>query len=390
MRLWRDRNDWPAWVAGRYLRTTRQDSFVRFLSWTAALGIALGVAALILALSAMTGLQDAIRESAALEVDAARVRLADPESVTQVEAALEPLVGRDRLSVVVEGSAWLVVGGRAHPVPVQGYRGLRSPARDEQAVAPPEPGWVRLTGIETGVQPGEVVELATARPRVGPLGSEPTVVRVRVDSWTVGEPAAYLALGTAERLFGNRRIEVAVEPIEQPETNLTAQIEAALDSVAGAEVHGWQDLEPGLWLALKLEKILVFVAVFLIVLVAVLALVADLYLLIADRRREVGVLQALGAGNRAVRRSFERFGTTIAAAGAVAGALVGVGLAWLLDRGGWIRLPGDSYLLDHVPFTIRILDVAAVTLSSLLLAWLVCRLATFRVGERPPAEVLRR
>lgn len=390
MRLWLDHNGWPAWVAGRYLRTTRQDSFVRFLSWTAGLGIALGVAALILALSAMTGLQDAIRESAAREVDAARVRVADPASVPQVEAALEPLTGPHRLSVVVEGNAWLVASGRAYPVPVRGYRGLRSSSPGEQAVAPPDPGWIRLTGIEAGVGPGEVVELATARPRVGPLGSEPTVVRVRVDSWTVGEPAAYLALETAERLLGNRRIEVAVEPIGQPEMNLTHQIEAALSSVAGVEVHGWQDLEPGLWLALKLEKVLVFVAVFLIVLVAVLTLVADLYLLIADRRREVGILQALGAGDREVRRSFQRFGTTIAAAGAAAGALAGVGLAWLLDRGGWIRLPGESYLLDHVPFTVRLPDVAAVTVSSLLLAWLVCRLATLRVGERRPAEVLRR
>lgn len=387
---WLDDNGWPAWVAGRYLRTTRQDSFVRFLSWTAGLGIALGVGALILALAAMTGLQDAIRRSAAQGVDVARVRLDDPAQVAAVAETLRRVVAAERLSTVVEGNAWLVTDGSVRPVRVRGYRGLRAVMPGGPALGPPEPGRVRLVGFEFGLERDEVVELATARPRVGPLGSEPTVVRVRVDSWAVGEPTAVLALETAQRLLGSRGVEVAVNPSGEPEPHLAAQIEDALVGFPGVSVHGWQDLEPGLWLALRLEKVLVFVAVFLIVLVAVLALVADLYLLIADRRREVGILQALGAGAGGVRRSFQRFGTTIATAGALAGAFVGVSLAWVLDRTGWIRLPGEGYLLEHVPFTVRPLDVLVVTASSLLLAWLVSRLATSGIGSSHPAEVLRR
>lgn len=363
---------------------------MRFLSWTAGLGIALGVGALILALAAMTGLQDAIREATVHGADAARIGVDDSSRLAEVEAVLEPLVGSDRLSTVVEGPAWLAMEGRVRPVRVQGYVGLRSMTAGGPALPPPEPGRVRLVGVEGGLEYDQVVELATARPRVGPLGTEPTVVRVRVDGWSIGEPSAYLALETAQRLLGRRGVEVAVSPTGDSEPGLVEEIEAALKPIPSTTVRGWQDLEPGLWLALRLEKVLVFVAVFLIVLVAVLALVADLYLLIADRRREVGILQALGGGADGVRRAFQRFRTAIAAAGALAGAVLGVALAWTFDRTGWIRLPGEGYLLEHVPFAIRPLDVGVVTSASLLLAWLVCWLATSGVGGRNPAEVLRR
>lgn len=383
-------HDWPTWVAGRYLRTSRQDSFVRFLSWTAGLGIGLGVAALILALAAMTGLQDAIRAAAARNVDAARVSVgASPQQLTEAERLLAQVVGAHRVSRVVEGNGWLVVGSQVLPLRVVGVQRL------DQADAPdrrtPEPDGVRLEGVAASVEPGERVELATARPRVGPLGPEPTVVRVRLEERREGtDPTAVLALETASRLLGIQAVELSVASTGEREPHLTRRIEAALASVPGAEVRGWESLEPGLWVALRLEKVLVFVAVFLIVLVAVLALVADLYLLIADRRHEIGVLRALGARPREIRLAFRRFGLAIAAAGAIGGVIVGVSLAWILDRTGWVRLPGDGYLLEHVPFTVRSLDLLVVTVSSLLLAWLVCLLATGRSGAQSPVKALNR
>lgn len=382
--------DWPSWVAGRYLRTSRQDSFVRFLSWIASVGIGLGVAALILALSAMTGLQDAIRRAAAQDVDAARVSVgASPERLAEAERLLVETVGAQRVSRVMEGNGWLIVGSQVFPLRVVGVRRFESSEGPDRAA--PEPGRVRLVGVGLVLDPGEPIELATARPRVGPLGPEPTVVRVRVEERLEGtDPTAIVALETARRLLGAGGVELAVAPTGEREPHLTRRIEAALEAIPGAEVRGWESLEPGLWVALRLEKMLVFVAVFLIVLVAVLALVADLYLLIADRGREIGVLQALGARPREIRLAFRRFGLVIAAAGAVGGVIAGVSLAWILDRTGWVRLPSDGYLLEHVPFTVRPVDLMVVTASSLLLAWLVCLLATSRSGRRSPVETLRR
>ena len=379
-----NRGHWTRWLAGRYLRTTRRDSFVRFLSWVAGVGIGLGVAALILALSAMTGLQDAIRRTAAEGVDTVRIEVPDADVADRVEAELEPLVGRDRLSRLVEGTGWLVIDGRVSPVKLIGFSGRRDGS------TAPAPGTVHLQGIVTAVGEGEVVELVTARPRVGPLGAEPTVVRVRVERSETGEPTAVVDLGAAQRLLGRRGLQVAIGPGRLPEPELLAQVRQAVTPLAAVEVRGWQDLQPGLWLALRLEKVLVFVAVFLIVLVAVLALVADLYLLIADRRREVGILRALGARAEDLRRVFQVFGTAIAAAGAIGGVIVGVLVAWLLDRTGWVRLPGDDYMLEHVPFTVRGVDVAVITLASLLLAWVVCRLATGGATRDSPIQVLHR
>ncbi len=388
-------SNWPSWIAGRYLRTGRRDSFVRFLSWAAGLGIALGVAALILALSAMTGLQDAIRQEALQDADSARIEIRNLEREAEVRQALQPLVGDNSIARVVEGNGWLISGPSLRPVKIVGYSGwLPRAAAVGNDGAPPALGLVRVSR-PNGVlgEVGEVLELATSRSRIGPLGPEPMIARMRVEGTTavLSEATVYLNLENAQRLLGRSEgVELAVAASTIEDHRLPGRIRSALEEIPGVTVYGWESLQPGLWFALRLEKVLVFFAVFLIVLVAVLALVADLYMLVTDRRREIGILQALGAPQKEIRRAFQRFGLAIAAGGAMGGLVVGLLLAWVLDRTGWIRLPSDGYTLDHIPFVVRPLDVGLIAVSSLVLAWAVCWVATRGSAEASPVEALRR
>jgi len=163
-----------------------------------------------------------------------------------------------------------------------------------------------------------------------------------------------------------------------------------LHASGGGSVETWRDLNRGLFFALRLEKSLMFVAVFLIVVVAALALVSDLTLVIASKQRDVGMLGAMGARPAALQRIFVALGGSLATLGVVAGVAAGWPAAWLLDRYQLLRLPGDVYFLDHVPFLVRPGDLVAVVGATLGLA-LACALwAARRASALTPVEALRR
>jgi lipoprotein-releasing system permease protein len=157
----------------------------------------------------------------------------------------------------------------------------------------------------------------------------------------------------------------------------------------GTDVYTWEDLNAPLLLALRLEKRLTFVAAFLIVLVGSLALVSDLSLIVASRRAEIGILGTMGATIAELRRAFLTLGALLAALGLVAGGILGVVVAALLDRWEVIRMPGEFFLLDHIPFLVEATDVAWIILATLVVALSCCWIGAGRVSGMRPVEALR-
>ena len=165
-------------------------------------------------------------------------------------------------------------------------------------------------------------------------------------------------------------------------------IEALLPE--GGEVRTWEQLNRPLFFALRLEKSVMFVAVSLIVLVAAMALVADLALVITSKRAELGMLATLGATQRRLRWAFLLLGTLIAGAGTLAGAAIGCGAAILLDRYRVIQLPGQIYFLDYLPFRLQASDVLAVLAVTVVLALGSSLFVAQRLDRLQPIEAMRR
>ena len=133
-----------------------------------------------------------------------------------------------------------------------------------------------------------------------------------------------------------------------------------------------------------------FLGVFLIVVVASLALVSGLMLILSAKRREIGMLQAMGAGGAMVRRIFLWLAALLAGAGALAGLTVGALAALALDRWRVLSLPNDVYFLDYVPFDLHPLDAATVVAASLGLVGLCALWSAGRAARLRPVEALRR
>jgi lipoprotein-releasing system permease protein len=390
------RLSFPLALALRYFRSARKDAFVTFLSSVAAAGLALGVAALILSLAALSGFQSALKievmdRSPQIEIELAGVELA---AWAPIEARLASLPGVARTQRVLRGRGWLVRGSHALPVEIVGFEGS-SPRWFPGA--PPQGGGVLVSeamGARWGLAPGAQVTLVSPRPSLTPLGPQP---RARG-----GEVSGFFASSRSEQeervgaswdlvagLFGLDAARLEVEAAGPDESlRLLPQVRSLLPPLA--VVRTWKELNRPLFFALRLERTVMFVAVALIVLVATLALVADISLLIANKQAELGILLAMGATPASLQRTFLNLGLLIGGTGVAGGLGVGIASAAVLDRYRILRLPDEVYFLDHVPFLVRGGDLAAVLAVSVALVLVFTWAAARRAAHLLPVEALAR
>ena len=389
----------PLALALRYLKSTRKDAFVSFLSATAAGGIALGVAALILALAALTGFQELLRGEILARTPQIQVTVEDPDDAEELAAAILALDGVHGVRTLVHGRGWLIAGAAIRPVEIVGHDGP-PPASHFPGV------WGRGRGVYLGdslalawgFTAGEVVEIASSRPTLSPVGPQPRLRRLEVaGTFEVGrtEQSDRIAipLDEADRLFGRRSRDLDVSAGGLDEALAVRPAVEALVAERlgdGGRVASWQDLNRPLFFALRLEKGVMFVAVFLIVVVAALALISGVSLLVSKKSPEIGILRAMGATRASLWRAFLTLGALLAICGMVAGGVVGIVAAWLLDRYELLSLPADVYFVDHVPFAVSALDVFTVLASSLALSLACASYAATRAAALSPIEALKR
>ena len=265
----------PLHVAYRYFKSTRRDAFIRFLSLVTAAGICLGVAALILALAALSGFQDALKGEILARTPEIEVELPPTVEAASVAERLRGLAEIESVQLLVRGRGWLVAGGRARPAELVGYA-------DElptifPAVGGREPGLYLGDRIATawGLQPGDMLEVVSTRPTLTPWGPQPRVRRLSLAGTfatgrTQQKERLALPLDDAVALLGegDRRLLLSVGDLGRA---LVVAASLADKLPEGSQIRTWSDLNRALLFALRLEKGLMFVAVFLIVVAAVLA-----------------------------------------------------------------------------------------------------------------------
>lgn len=412
----------PLVLALRYFRSTRRDAFVTFLSAVAVGAIAVGVFALILSLAALSGFQNLLRSEVLAQTPEIEVELpggATPDEREAAVATMRQVPGVREVRPVVRGQGWLVHAGRAVPADLLGFTGgvpptlagVEGPSAtpgttgvDEPAAAPESPAregapglflssaLARAWGLDPALRP--VVEVVSPRPTLTPAGPQPRIRSLSLAGTFEGgrvveRERAALPLDVAESLLGpgRRRWLVSAGGLE-PALAVARRLEAHLP--AGSRIQTWRELNRPLFFALRLERVFLFLGVSLIVVVASLALLADLALIIANKREDLGVLLTLGTTPRTLRRAFLWLGALLATLGTGVGSFLGVGTAVLLDRLRLLRIPGDVFFVDYIPFLVRPRDVAAILGVTLILALASTLYAAGRAAALDPVEAMRR
>ena len=408
------------WRYTRAGRTGRRNGFISFISGVSMLGIALGVAALIIVLSVMNGFQKEVRDRmlsviAHVELfDAQGAALADWRATAeQARAAAPGMV----LGAAPFASAQVLVA-RGEDMRGALLRGI-SPA-EEASVTPLaaqlqgttfaklKPGeWNIVLGIELarslGVREGDKITVVTPGGQVTPAGIVPRLKQFTVAGtfeaghYEYDSALALIHLDDAARLLrveGATGVQLKLTDA-QAARSVAAQLARALP--ANISVRDWTRTNRNWFDAVQLEKRLMFIILTLIVAVAAFNLVSTLVMTVTDKRADIAILRTLGASPRSIMGIFMIQGATSGIAGTAAGVALGLLVAFnigtlvpALERLlSTSFLPASIYVISHMPSDPQWADIVPIVAISLLLAFVATIYPSWRASRVNPAEALR-
>jgi lipoprotein-releasing system permease protein len=405
------------WRYTRSGRAGRRNGFISFISGVSMLGIALGVAALIIVLSVMNGFQKEVRDRmlsviAHVELlDAGQQALEDwsataalARRVPQVQGAA-PFVAAQALVSRGDAVRGAVVRG-IEPRFEAEVTTLAAQRRD--LFAQLQPGaWRVVLGSELarqlGVVAGDAVTLYAPGGTVTPAGMAPRVKTFTVagtfDSghYEYDSTLALVHLDDAARFFrtgGATGVQLRLADVHQARA-VAAELAATLPT--GLMVRDWTRTNRNWYEAVQLEKRMMFIILTLIVAVAAFNLVSMLVMTVTDKQSDIAILRTLGASPRSIMGIFIVQG----AASGIIGTLAGVGLGLLVAFNidvivpaieqalGVAFLPGSIYLISRMPSEPLAADIVPIVLISLVLSLLATLYPSWRASRVNPAEALR-
>jgi lipoprotein-releasing system permease protein len=353
-------------IARRYLWAARKQAHTAFLSIISMLGLAVGVFVLLISLALLSGLQDQIKSrlissSPQLLIEAVAANTIDDADAIVAEARK---LGMPTIRPLVSGIVW---GANEEE-----RRGRPLRIRSGAPVSDDEIALTRDAAAALGLSTGDTIVVVAPRTRLTPFGPMPIWRKYRIarlDSPAGDERAseATVNMGEAAKLFATGGKPTSIEMYG--EADRAEDVQSALaHRFPDVQVKTWKEINRPLFLALRLEKIVMFVTISLIIFVAALNLISSLSMLILEKRPAVGVLRTLGATERTILTVFLQVGLLIGLTGTILGNAFGIGFAWAANRYHFIPLPSDIYFVAYLPFKVEMSDVIAVNVIAVLLS----------------------
>ncbi len=404
-------------IAARYLRARRRQAVVGVITAISVIGVAAGVASLILALAITNGMRRDLQErllGSTAHVELMRTfgdgmrdwrpLLAHLRDQPHVTAAAPGLYGQVLISRGTRSGGALVKG----IVPAdertvsdllqtvkQGSASSLWHAKDSPAAQDP----IVIGGDlaqSIGASVGDTVLVTSPQGELTPLGLIPRYQRFTVTGifesgfYQYDSGYAFLRLADAQRLFSEPDL-ISVISFKVDDMYHADIIGRQLEAAAGPgyQATNWMEQNRELFRALKLEQVVTFIVIALIVCVAALNILIALTMMVMEKTRDIAVLMSFGVRAEQVRRIFLFQGLLISVIGTALGMVIGFGAAWAGGHYRFIHLDASVYSIDYLPFAPRIVDaliVAAVSLGVSLLATLYPSSSAARVL---PAEALR-
>lgn len=404
-------------IAFRYLRSRRKDRFVSIIAGFSFLGIALGVATLIIVMSVMNGfraelMQRVLGITGHMSVFAYGKPLEDYEQLTERVRAVDGVV---YAAPIVEGQAMLTVQGGASGALVRGVRADDLRARDliaDNIVA----GSLADFGIESGailghrlanrlgLRVGDSLRMIAPQGSAGPFGTVPRTKGFRVvglfdvGMYEYDNSFVFVPLEEARVFFqlgdGVSKIELMIT-----DPGRTGPMTQQLTSELGPDigVSDWRRAHGSLVGALEVERNVMFLILTLIILVAAFNIVSSMIMLVKDKGRDIAVLRAMGATRGMIMRVFFLTGASVGVAGTIGGFALGLwfslnveGIRRTLESLlGTELFAAEIYFLSRLPAKVDSFEVAMVVTMALVLSVLATLYPSWRAGRLSPAEALR-
>ncbi len=407
----------PLWIAARYLRSRPTSGFITLLTGISMAGVALGVSALLIVLAVMNGFENEIQSRIA-GTDAHVVLLGgDTGGVSDGSGLAQRLRTQPGVAGVAPftySKAMAFREGLSEGLVVKGVdlAAERSVTTIGQHMTPMldsipsqtlqgEPGIVLGSEVAArlGVHAGDRILLATLQgDRASAFGYSPKLRPFRVVGvftsglYTYDSSFGFTSIAASQRFFelGDQVTGVEVKLTDMFAAPAMAESLLRVAGQPGLRSNNWIELNRNLFTWMKLEKTMMFLILALIILVAAFNIVSTLFMVVMEKRRDIGVLKSLGATPDFILRVFLFEGMLIGTVGTAAGTALGALMIFILKRYPFIHLPGDVYFIETLPVRPEAGDFAAVILAAFVLCLAAALYPAWQASRLDPVTTIRR
>lgn len=410
-------------VAARYLRGKRKNRFVSLITIISVAGVSVGVIALIVVMSVMTGFDNALRDTIIGNRSHLTVRHFDRRPMEDAEAVIAQLEARcpeiRASGPIIELHGLLLRGGATEPAFIIGV----DPEREQEVTSLADNlttkggrtfGYGELPGEKQivlgyriaqrlGAHVGDEVRVMTARPSVRALtgvqmGSQIYLTVSGISDAKMSDFDTYYCfvdVPTAQMLTGRVGVDGIHVRLDDP--MLAQPVAERIENEVGYDGITWYESQAAFFGALKQEKLAMFIILVFIVLVAAFNITSTLIMIVMEKRQDIGILQTLGVGGPSILLLFMIEGLMIGLSGTFFGVVLGTLLAYNINPvaefiAGIFNVPlfdSTIYYFDGIPVDVVPLDITVITISAVVLTFLSTLYPAWSASRLHPVDALR-
>ncbi len=407
----------------RYLKAKRKSTFISIITFISTAGVALGVMALIIVLAVMTGFERDLKEKI-LGTNAHLVVIrsgAPMESYRPLMERLKALPGVKAATPFIYNQVMLSTGRNVSGVVLRGIEPVtdRQVTRLAQSFVQggmdqlepnsgsfPEPGI--LIGKELArhlnLDMGDRVNVVSPTGSITPLGMMPKLKPFRVTGifntgmFEYDSTLAYVSLGQAQSFFDLDDTVTGIQ-LKVEDVYGTTELARRINHEFGPELYArdWMQMNKNILFALKTEKVVMFIILTLIVLVAAFGIASTLFMVVMEKTRDIAILKAMGARSASIMKIFVLEGLIIGVVGTIFGVLSGLTVAYNLEPiinfvqkvTGKNFFSKDIYYLDHFPSQVVASDVFTISVTAVIISFLATLYPAWQASRMLPVEAIR-
>lgn len=386
-------------ISWRYLVTKRKEKFIGLISIISILGVAIGVMALIIVISVMSGFDKELREKIVGNVS--HITISHASGTMDFKESYKKFAGIKDITAVspqIQGQVLILESGKFFALGIKGI----DPDKEKD-----------VTKIKDYLTAGDLKDLVPGGLLIGKELANLLGLSLQ-DKVTVYSPSGkpyklevkgifysgmydydmnlvFVDLKTAQTIFGigDRATGIA---IKLDNLYLAPEIKREIQNALGYDyiVKTWSEVNKNFFAALKLEKLTMFIILALIVLVAAFNIISTLIVIAVEKTKDIGILKAIGVSQKRVRRIFTYEGLMIGFCGVSLGGIGGLVICYLLKKYQFIRLPQDIYYIERLPVSVQLWpDVILIVLAALAITLVSTVYPASKAAGLKPAEALR-
>ena len=401
-------------VALRYLRARRKQAVISVVTLISVVGVTAGVMTLNIALALNAGFREEFQTRILGATSHVNLLRAGPGPISGYEVLAEQIRQMPEVLTLIPtiyGQALLVSELLEQPAMIKGmdleqtgqlsdfFPDIIEGSLDNFNQLDSIPAVVLGTDLaqSLGVSAGENIRAMGLKGELSPLGRMPRIETFRVIAifesglWEYDANWVLLSIQAAQKFFGLSAHEASALELHIQYIDAAPSVARKVKEMAGSgyAVNTWIDLNRPLFSALELERLAMFIAIGLIILVASLNIIGTLTLMVMEKSRDIAIITAMGGTARSIMAVFMLQGLMIGLVGTILGDLLGSGAIWYFDTYRVFRLEAQVYAIPYVPFQLNSGNLLLVSILAILISFLATLYPARAASRLDPSEALR-